>query len=195
MLRLVRIAVTGIAAVSCTLALATTASAAVRPPTPPKTHSGAAITGISQPGSQLQPAATGTFQIHNANAGGKCIGISYYLAGDWNCTTNPDQTWHWGNAIVPGWSELVNGNGQCLAVAGGSDKAATAIWGWNCVGSPDQYWKFFPNGDGTGRIVNYHGWIDPDAEAWVVGVWGGSTENGARLVLYWPDGTRNQDWF
>jgi hypothetical protein len=128
--RFARIVLSGVAAIGCTLASATTAFATVaQPPPPPQLHSDAALTGIPHPGSQLQPAANGTFQIHNAGASGKCIGISYYIAGDWNCTTNPDQTWHWGDANAYGWYQLVNGNGQCLAVAGGSDKAATAIWG------------------------------------------------------------------
>jgi hypothetical protein len=141
----------------------------------------AGLTGIPRPGATAL--ATGGFQIHNANPNspGKCIGISGNLAGDWNCTTNPDQTWHWGSAIASGWYQLVNGKGQCLAVNGASDSAGARILGWSCVGSADQYWALFDNGDGTARIVNYHGWFDPTATAWVVGVWGGDnvTDNGA----------------
>src|SRR5581483_8401330 len=62
-----------------------------------------------------------TFHIRNDKASGKCIGIaSIGYAGDWNCTNNPDQTWHWGDrAGASGWAELVNGNGQCLSLSAG----------------------------------------------------------------------------
>src|SRR5262245_1636917 len=62
-----------------------------------------------------------TFRLHNYLAAGKCIGISTGgYAGSWWCTTNPDQTWHWGSKIDLGGYQLVNGNGQCLGVDGGS---------------------------------------------------------------------------
>jgi hypothetical protein len=196
MLRLARTALIGIVAVGYTLALATVAVAADRPPTAAQIHSGATIAGVPRSGSALRPLADGTFNILNANAVGKCIGISNGLAGDWDCTSNPDQTWHWGQSIFRDWLELRNGNNQCLAVNGASTGANARILGYPCVGSPDQYWKLFVNLDnGSAQLVNFNGWRDRHGEGKVIGVAGGSKENGAPLVLWWPDGSPNQDWF
>lgn len=45
----------------------------------------------------VRPLAAGSGNIANYGASGKCIGISNGLAGDWNCTQNGDQRWHWAN--------------------------------------------------------------------------------------------------
>jgi hypothetical protein len=197
MLRFVRIALTGAAAVGCILTSgSTTFAAAAQSPTRLQIRSGTTVTGIPRPLSQILTPSD-TFQIHNFNALGRCIGISGYLAGDWNCTTNPDQTWHWGSPNGWGYNQLVNGYGQCLALAGGSHDLGTAIWGFNCLGldHPDQYWALVSNGDGTFQINNYKAVSATFTDATLIGVSGGSTDNGAPLVLYRPDGTRNQSWF
>ena len=146
---------------------------------------------VPRPGLKLQAAASGTFNIYNYNAFGKCIGIAHGTAGDFYCTTNPDQTWHWGAANSTGWKELVNGNGQCLAVAGGSTSAGASIIGYSCIKTADQYWAL---GSGFTQLFNYKGTFDTNGTGWVVGVAGGSTSNGQRLVLWWEDGTDNQLW-
>jgi hypothetical protein len=135
------------------------------------------------------------FRIHNYNARGKCIGIANGLAGDWDCTSNPDQTWHWGEANKEGWRELVNGEGKCLAVNGGSTDAGARILGYACVKSSDQYWEFWstPPWDGWSTLMNYKGWIW-GSSGWAVGVAGGSTANGAALVLWSSEGHADQIW-
>lgn len=135
--------------------------------------------------------------IENQNAPDKCIGISVGLAGDWYCTSNPDQTWYWeygkydSNGLL--WANLVNGDGQCLAVAGGSTDAGAAIWGYTCVRSLDQYW-LVDSPYNWAPLVNQKGFESGTGND-VVGVAGGSTDNGARLVLWWfVDGAANQLW-
>lgn len=142
--------------------------------------------------------STGTFNIHNANALGKCIGIDASgNAGDWNCTSNRDQTWHWGAAIATGWFQLINGNGKCLGVAGGSDAEGARIVAFTCLGTghPDQYWALGAAGFGGNNINNYKAFFDPNTPAQLIGVQGGSTANGAALILWRYDGTANQFWF
>lgn len=141
---------------------------------------------------------SGDFNIHNANARGKCIGINASGdAGDWNCTTNPDQTWHWGAAISSGWFQLVNRNGKCLGVAGGSDARGARVVAFTCLGTghPDQYWALGAAGFGGNNINNFKAFFDPNTPAQLIGVSGGSTANGAAVVLWSSDGTANQFWF
>lgn len=128
------------------------------------------------------------FQIHNFNADGKCIGIANGLAGDWWCTNNPDQTWHWGAANAAGWQHLVNGDNQCLAVNGVSTADGARILGYLCVDSLDQYWMPAPfPASGQLYIVNHN-------SRKIVGVDGGSTDNGAALVQWPPQAPPAQLW-
>src|SRR5690242_18139176 len=67
-------------------------------------------------------AAASTFRIQSTDFG-KCVGIetTHNFAGDWTCTHNPDQTWHWGAEIAgSGFRQLINGNNKCLATSGGN---------------------------------------------------------------------------
>jgi len=148
---------------------------------------------------------TGSFRLHNVNAVGKCIGIDGSgLAGDWTCTTNADQTWHWGtDPILPNtnWDQLINGqsvNGQpvCLGVQGGSDAMGARIVAWPCLGTghPDQYWNLGQSNFGGFNILNYQALFDPNTPASLIGVAGGSTANGAPIILWSNDGTQNQFW-
>lgn len=139
--------------------------------------------------------ASGTFNIHNYGASGKCIGISGNNAGDWNCTSNPDQTWHWGGAIATGWYQLVNGNGKCLGISGGSDAVGAQVVAWGCNGNADQYWALGSSSyPGANTVLNYKAWFDPNTAAALIGVGGGSTANGAPVVLWSSDGSPNQSW-
>jgi hypothetical protein len=141
--------------------------------------------------------ATSTFNIHNPNSG-RCIGIRPNgYAGIWNCTTNPDQTWQWQNAISSGgvvWAQLVNGNGMCLGVSAGSTSAGARIRVWQCESVMNQYWSL-SNPNGTSYIVNLGGLnANGFGGACIIGVRGGSTANGADLVLWAPTGAPNQFW-
>ena len=179
------------AALFCTLAPAATASAA---PAKSTQASVGFIAGAPvMPSAILRPGVAGYFQLHNVNASGKCIGISGGIAGDWTCTTNPDQTWHWGPGNGIGWNQLINGNGQCLAVSGGSEAQGARILGYTCLGTADQYWWENTN---DLHLYNYKAYADfPSSGGWVVGVNAASTAYGAPLIL-WPWNTSSdQEWF
>lgn len=136
---------------------------------------------------------SGTFNIHNFNASGKCLGIDGTgLAGDWTCTSNKDQRWHWGSEIGSGDRQLVNGNGQCLAVQNGNIFQGARLVAFTCLGSDheDQYWAVGQAVPGGTPIYNDVGF----PQGWAVGVQGGSTGNGVPVVLWEPDGSNNQVW-
>jgi hypothetical protein len=123
-----------------------------------------------------------TFQIYD-NYTAKCIGIDFYsgLAGSWSCTTNPDQTWHWGLTNPAGYTQLVNGNGACLGVDSGSLNEGANIKAWSCDGTASQYWRILnspASASGYYYLQNYN-------SHYVIGVGGASTANGASLVQ-WP---------
>lgn len=154
----------------------------------------------------LVPRASGDFNLVNYHswqqgAGNyKCIGIAGSPpdgnAGDWSCSGQPDQAWHWGASNPQGWTQLVNGRGQCLGVAGGSDSAGARIVGWSCLGSghPDQYWA--PGSSvfsGADTLLNYNGYAN-GGSAWLIGVQGGSLANGAPLVLWSSNNNPDQSW-
>ncbi len=50
------------------------------------------------------------------------------------------------------------------------------------------------NSTSTRRSVTHQLKPPPDGPAWAVGVAGATTDNGARLVLYFADHTGNQHW-
>jgi len=139
------------------------------------------------------------FHIHNmGDAVNKCVGISGYQAGNWDCVDGPDQRWHTTDCLAwvgEQFCHYVNDNGQCLAVAGGSTANAALIWGWNCVygeGAANQYWRpDYEEISGLAHLANMGTYLD----GMVLGVWGGSTDNGARLVQYTQiPGAINQYW-
>lgn len=151
-------------------------------------------TGLSAAGSPA--AAAGTFNLVNHSTG-RCIGIetTHNYAGDWTCTTNPDQTWHWG-AADGNFHQLVNGNGKCLATSGGDDAQGTRLIAYTClgIGSTDQYWAFGPSLGPGPYLVNDRASGDLTTAAWIVGVSGGSAANGAALVLWVPVSHPDQFW-
>jgi Ricin-type beta-trefoil lectin domain len=141
---------------------------------------------IPRPGAD---AAVTKFLIYNELTGG-CIGISGTgEAGDWLCQAaqSPDQIWRWGPGIVPGYAQLVNDKGQCLAVAGGSTTVGARIVGYRCIGpdSRDQYWSW----NGEGYIVNLK------ATNRIIGIEGASQTNGAPLVLWRAENHSDQIWY
>jgi hypothetical protein len=114
----------------------------------------------------------------------RCIGIAAHqpYAGQWNCTNNPDQLWHTGLTIATNWVQVINGNGKCLGVAGGSTSQGARITAWSCAGDPyNQFWDFVPAPHGY-YIQNYGAALA--GHDYVVGVADASTANGAPLVLW-----------
>ncbi len=89
--------------------------------------------------------------LHNAGSG-LCLGIAgNHNAGQWGCTGHSDQTWHAGQTNADGYSQLINGNGQCLGVAGANIYDGAQLVGTTCLGTahPDQYWAADPYGGPT----------------------------------------------
>jgi hypothetical protein len=125
--------------------------------------------------------------IYNPNSG-RCLGIANGLAGVWNCTTNPDQTWHWGtSSSYPYYRHLVNGNGQCLGVQGGSTAQGARVVAWTCLNHDDQYWNWY-----NSYSYNYYGPVTNLNSAMVLGVYG--TANGAAVVQWGSNGNYDQAW-
>jgi hypothetical protein len=197
--RAVLLASTAVLAVLATFAAPGTASARPIAP-PPAPH--VTVRQSTSGNNAVRPfSITGNIVNLNSWAQGspnRCIGISNGLAGLWPCTSNSDQTWRWGaclnNDCSSNWRHIVNGNGACLAVNGASTNLNSRILGYPCGGSADQYWWYFSTGSGWANLVNYHGWVDGAAQAWLIGVAGGSTATGAALVLWSADGSDNQYW-
>ena len=153
--------------------------------------------GDRDPDLALPDAAAATpFNIHNPNSG-RCIGIgTAFYAGIYNCTANPDQTWHWGNAIASGWLQLVDSNNMCLGVDAGSTNAGARIRAWTCNGTANQYWTLSTNTTtGLSYIYNYGAELaNGSGGPSVIGVSGGSIGNGAGLVLWAPLNHPDQFW-
>jgi hypothetical protein len=120
---------------------------------------------------------------------GRCLGISTNgLAGIWNCTTNPDQTWHWGGSLDPEvtwFRQLINGNNQCLGVQGGSTAVGARVVAWACDGKPNQYWG--PDSV-TGEAVL------KNLNDGYLGVGGVRVSNGAPVVQWSFTGNPDQYW-
>jgi Ricin-type beta-trefoil lectin domain len=135
------------------------------------------------------------FTIHNLNSG-LCLGISggrdNAPAVQWNCNGHPDQIWQAGSAYGnTGFSQLINGNGQCLGVAGGSTAAGAHVVSWTCnTAHQDQYWRQdnFTCAGGYFPILNLSSNL-------VLGVSGNSFSAGAAVVI-WPfqNECNNQFW-
>jgi len=134
--------------------------------------------------------AATTFRIHNVNASGKCIGIdASFNGGEWYCTNNADQTFHWaGASAASGFSLLENNNGWCLGtwrsdatfegdriIAKACDSQNDISQGWKLVRAP------------TGYYIE-------DFDGLVIGVASGSTANGAALVAWVPITHSDQYW-
>jgi serine/threonine-protein kinase len=132
------------------------------------------------------------FQILD-NLAQKCVGIFGGLAGSYTCTTNPDQTWHWGQALANsgGFAQLVNGNGACLGVVNKSTSYGADINATACGSDPSQYWQPLTSPDsstGYYYLENYNSGL-------VLGIGGGSTANGASLVQWTKLTHPDQYWY
>lgn len=116
----------------------------------------------------------------------RCIGIAagQPYAAQWDCTANHDQVWHSGLTVASNWVQVINGNNQCLGTAGGNTTRGTRITAFSCAGDPNnQFWSFVPAPvSGTYYLENFAAALA--GRNYVVGVEGGSTANGAKLVLW-----------
>ena len=148
--------------------------------------------GVPVPGMQADPFTVVNYHSH------LCLGIqgggNDQIAVQWGCKSHADQIWHWGsqNSSYPGWYQLVNANGSCLGVAGGSLGEGAHIVGWTCLGSShlDQYW-FVLNVQCGGVYFPFENLNS----GYVMGVSGNSTAWGAAVVQWAYQGQcNNQFW-
>jgi hypothetical protein len=124
---------------------------------------------------------------------GKCIGGSHLL-GDFKCHFGYgfgyNQMWRWGAYAHGGWRRLINLNGKCMAVQGGSKALGARIVAESCAGAPPrQYWGTYGTPEyNLTYLVNYK-------SRYVIAVANGSKANGAKL---WQSkmtpGHTNQYW-
>lgn len=121
----------------------------------------------------------------------RCIGIisGQNFAGDWACVNAPDQIWSQGScsSANSNFCQLINNNGKCLGVDGGSTAGGARILNWTCNGHADQYWAASACADGNAYLVNLN---SND----VIGVLNGSTANGAELIQWSRNGNLDQCW-
>lgn len=164
------------------------------------------------PSAQHNVPASATYgDIYNT-ASGKCLGIAGGRddapAVLWTCNGHPDQLWTRGYVDPENrnYSQIVNRDGMCLGVAGGSTQNGARIVGWNCQNpEPNNQFWFYDTIDlgypGNGPVlvnlatpVNAQGFGGK-----VTGVSGGSTSNGAPIVLWanstGPNFAPNQAWY
>jgi len=169
------------------LAAAAPANADTAPPAQP-----------AQPAQQTaSPALSGSAPsvLVNFNSN-DCLGI---LGGaddapavQWPCNGSPDQSWTLGSEYSDSaYFQIVNGDGQCLGVLGGSTGEGASVYGWTCLGPshPDQYWTLLGSGtSGYSYLLNLNSGL-------VLGVLGNSTAQGASVVQWANQNTpNNQLW-
>lgn len=134
-----------------------------------------------------QPAAAAPQTFWLVNESKRCIGISASgAAGHWNCTYNADQRWRWGSS-KDGHTQLVNGNGFCLGIAGASYTPGAAVVAYNCDGDRNQYWRWQSIGWRFANIQNLQ-------TAQQISVLNNRRDNGAPLVQRRPEGVYDQRW-
>ena len=86
---------------------------------------------------------------------------------------------------------LVNyASGYCLGIAGGSPTVGTDAVQWNCNGNPDQQWAVRSTTTVDGVVFDQ---LESNDNALCLGVSGGSTTEGAKLVGWNCLGTDHQD--
>jgi hypothetical protein len=145
-----------------------------------------------------------TFEILNYNSlvvsKDLCLGIT---GGEddapavlWPCNGSKNQTWHWSGETINNSfdQQLVNGNNECLGIAGGSSQNGAEVVGWSCLtGHPDQYW--FPDLDAMICGANFEPFYNYNSGD-VLGVAGNSTTAGASIIQWdnFQQECNNQLW-
>jgi len=139
----------------------------------------------------------GAFPLQNYGAGlaGNFLCVTTGGKNDnpaslYTCNGSKEQTWGWGKTISGSFKQLINGDGQCLGVTGGSKSQNARVVGWTCLGTshPDQYWSV---GSCLSLCVffNYH-------SGYVLSVLNGSTALNAAVVQASYNSNRNdQFWY
>lgn len=105
-----------------------------------------------------------------------------------------DNQWWFRPWQANGWTRLSSRySGKCLGISGGSTAAGAQAIQWDCNGNPDQFVQFQWTGKTSGGWPVYH--IIDYNSGMCLGVSGGSTAQGAK-VIQWPcNGNADQEWF
>lgn len=142
-------------------------------------------------------AALTTFRLLNYHSE-MCIGIAADgNAGNWYCTRNSDQAWHWGapSSVDANFRQLINGDNKCLAVSGDSLTLGTRIVGYPCTQTLDQYWA----------PAIWMSWAPSPPQSWfalmtlhsrprICAIQGGLNTNGQPVVTWDYQGHEDQWW-
>lgn len=125
------------------------------------TSRGPALKLVARPATA---AATGYIHLESFHSledlGDQCLstylGLNDEVAVQFSCDENHAQQWALGREWrSTGFYQLINKNGQCLGVSGGSTAATASVAGWNCSPThPDQYWGFYFVGGSSYAIRN-----------------------------------------
>ncbi|MGW2643119.1 RICIN domain-containing protein [Streptomyces sp. NPDC001348] len=124
----------------------------------------------------------GSVRLLNPNSG-RCLGIANGNAGIWDCTTRPDQEWSTGSPTGT-YFLLVNGNNQCLSSTGGQGTQVVASL---CNLAGNMFWSYATDAHGHRVIKNMQTQL-------ILGVYGGRTANGSKVIQWADTNGADQDW-
>jgi hypothetical protein len=155
--------------------------------------------GVVSAGTAAEAHGTGTpFLIISYPDQQMCLGIAGGLHNSpavlWTCDDQAaNQRWHIGDfdPSNPLFTQLINDNGDCLGVQGGSTTKGARIYGWQCLGpaAPNQYWHM-RTGCGISTIIANFG-----GSQYVLGTAGGAETAGTAIVQWsYPDVCDNRTW-
>jgi hypothetical protein len=201
---------------SAGILLAAVAAAAMTGPASAATTSAAVARSAVQQASRApvalhasSSAASSTgFELYNLNSH-LCLGINKGADDSpailWDCNGKPNQNWSGPTQCEGDYCQLVNGQPQCLGVAGGALEngsgtlylnQGTDVVGWQCYSShPDQYW--LPEAIVFNEEFQIQDYVDvgaTDQSPACVGVSAGGTTSGDSIVVWPCNGDANQDW-
>ncbi|MGW1563039.1 RICIN domain-containing protein [Streptomyces sp. NPDC002144] len=125
---------------------------------------------------------SGSVRLLNPNSA-RCLGIANGNAGIWDCTSRPDQEWS-ANSQAGNLFLIKNGNGQCLNVSGGQGAQVVASL---CNLTGNMFWSYHTNADGN-RVIKNSG------TGMILGVYGGRTANGSKVIQWADTDGADQDW-
>lgn len=111
------------------------------------------------------------------NGYGKCLGVtaSGYI-GQWTCTNNNDQIWHWDE-----YSHLLNRNNACIGLEHGQVvQGENLVTFGGCAG-----WTF----DIGNTLVN------TADDTLTIGIYGGHDNDGGGAVLWHVNTNPDQQWY
>jgi hypothetical protein len=141
------------------------------------------------------PGYWGFYSVHTLD----CIssgGVHNGVVTQYPCNGSSNQTWHYGAEHGSGqgaYIQIINGDGQCIGVAGGSTSSGANIQMGNCSGNDIYYWEVCACDPSTALdfyFLNQH-------SQEVIQIACGCSTKSAKLEQepYDPYGSANQLWY